>query len=55
MIKLYFRIKDIPKPTGKIVGTSEGKLPRNNVEIGKGQPLNLEEFDFDLPLTVTRL
>ncbi|WP_298902439.1 gliding motility protein GldM [uncultured Psychroserpens sp.] len=47
-----FRIKDIPKPTGKIVGTSQGKLPRNNVEIGKVSA-ELEDFDFDLPLTVT--
>ena len=47
-----FRIKDIPKPTGKIVGTSQGKLPRNNVEIGKVSAV-LEDFDFDLPLTVT--
>lgn len=47
-----FRIKDIPKPTGKINGQSEGKLPRNNVEIGKVSSV-LEDFDFDLPLTVT--
>lgn len=50
--KAVFRIKDIPKPTGKIVGTSQGKLPRNNVEIGKVSA-ELEDFDFDLPLTVT--
>ncbi len=50
--KAVFRIKDIPKPTGKINGQSEGKLPRNNVEIGKVQSV-LEDFDFDLPLTVT--
>ncbi len=47
-----FRIKDIPKPTGMIVGQSDGKLPRNNVEIGKVSAV-LEDFDFDLPLTVT--
>nr|WP_321231652.1 gliding motility protein GldM [uncultured Psychroserpens sp.] len=50
--KAIFRIKDIPKPTGKIVGQSDGKLPRNNVEIGKVSA-ELEDFDFDLPLTVT--
>ncbi|WCO02277.1 type IX secretion system motor protein PorM/GldM [Psychroserpens ponticola] len=50
--KAVFRIKDIPKPTGKINGQSEGKLPRNNVEIGKVESV-LEDFDFDLPLTVT--
>ena len=50
--KAIFRIKDIPKPTGKINGQSEGKLPRNNVEIGKIESV-LEDFDFDLPLTVT--
>ncbi|WP_298760676.1 gliding motility protein GldM [uncultured Psychroserpens sp.] len=50
--KAVFRIKDIPKPTGKIVGQSDGKLPRNNVEIGKVEAI-LEDFDFDLPLTVT--
>ncbi len=50
--KAVFRIKDIPKPTGKIVGQSDGKLPRNNVEIGKVEAV-LEDFDFDLPLTVT--
>jgi len=50
--KAVFRIKDIPKPTGQINGQSEGKLPRNNVEIGKISSV-LEDFDFDLPLTVT--
>ncbi|MGB3608510.1 MAG: gliding motility protein GldM [Psychroserpens sp.] len=50
--KAVFRIKDIPKPTGMIVGQSDGKLPRNNVEIGKVEA-QLEDFDFDLPLTVT--
>ena len=47
-----FRIKDIPKPTGKIAGMSSGSLPRNNVEIGTIKA-ELEDFDFDLPLTVT--
>ena len=50
--KAMFRIKDIPKPTGKMAGVSSGKLPRNNVEIGK-VVAELEDFDFDLPLTVT--
>jgi len=50
--KAVFRIKDIPKPTGKMAGISSGKLPRNNVEIGK-IVAELDDFDFDLPLTVT--
>ncbi|OIQ21968.1 gliding motility protein GldM [Lacinutrix sp. MedPE-SW] len=51
--KKTFRIKDIPKPSGQIAGqTGTAKLPRNNVEIGKIGAV-LEDFDFDLPLTVT--
>ncbi|WP_299889556.1 gliding motility protein GldM [uncultured Lacinutrix sp.] len=50
--KAVFRIKDIPKPSGQIAGLSTGKLPRNNVEIGTVKAV-LEDFDFDLPLTVT--
>ncbi|MGB1308328.1 MAG: gliding motility protein GldM [Oceanihabitans sp.] len=51
--KKTFRIKDIPKPAGRIAGqVGTAKLPRNNVEIGKVEAI-LEDFDFDLPLTVT--
>jgi gliding motility-associated protein GldM len=51
--KAIFRIKDIPKPAGRIAGrVGTAKLPRNNVEIGKIEAV-LEDFDFDLPLTVT--
>ena len=51
--KAVFRIKDIPKPAGRIAGqVGIAKLPRNNVEIGKIEAV-LEDFDFDLPLTVT--
>ncbi|WAC01565.1 gliding motility protein GldM [Lacinutrix neustonica] len=51
--KASFRIKDIPKPAGQMAGqTGSVSLPRNNVEIGKVSAV-LEEFDFDLPLTVT--
>ncbi|MDX1279034.1 gliding motility protein GldM [Oceanihabitans sediminis] len=51
--KKSFRIKDIPKPSGQMVGkTGQFSLPRNNVEIGKVEAV-LEDFDFDLPLTVT--
>ena len=51
--KKTFRIKDIPKPSGRIAGQiGTAKLPRNNVEIGKVEAV-LEDFDFDLPLTVT--
>ncbi|WP_026753680.1 gliding motility protein GldM [Sediminibacter sp. Hel_I_10] len=51
--KAIFRIKDIPKPAGQIAGqVGTAKLPRNNVEIGKIEAV-LEDFDFDLPLTVT--
>ncbi|WP_034061443.1 type IX secretion system motor protein PorM/GldM [Lacinutrix jangbogonensis] len=50
--KAVFRIKDIPSPTGKMAGFSSGKLPRKNVEIGKVVAV-LEDFDFNLPLTVT--
>ncbi|MFT5845975.1 gliding motility protein GldM [Psychroserpens sp.] len=51
--KAIFRIKDIPKPAGRIAGqVGIAKLPRNNVEIGKIEAV-LEDFDFDLPLTVT--
>ena len=46
-----FRIKDIPKPTGKIAGMASGSLPRNNVEIGTVKA-ELEDFDFELPLSV---
>ena len=48
-----FRIKDIPKPSGRIAGQiGEAKLPRNNIEIGRIEAV-LEDFDFDLPLAVT--
>ncbi|WP_431137365.1 gliding motility protein GldM [Psychroserpens mesophilus] len=51
--KAVFRIKDIPKPAGQIAGQiGTAKLPRNNVEIGRIEAV-LEDFDFDLPLTVT--
>ncbi len=51
--KAMFRIKDIPKPSGQIAGQiGTAKLPRNNVEIGRIEAV-LEDFDFDLPLTVT--
>jgi gliding motility-associated protein GldM len=51
--KAIFRIKDIPKPSGQIAGQiGTAKLPRNNVEIGRIEAV-LEDFDFDLPLTVT--
>ncbi|MEM6516052.1 MAG: gliding motility protein GldM [Bacteroidota bacterium] len=51
--KAVFRIKDIPKPAGRIAGqVGKASLPRKNVEIGKIEVV-LEEFDFDLPLTVT--
>ncbi|WGD33651.1 gliding motility protein GldM [Olleya sp. YS] len=47
-----FRIKDIPKPFGQIAGRAEGSLPRNNIEIGTIKAV-FDDFDFDLPLTVT--
>ena len=51
--KAMFRIKDIPKPSGRIAGqVGTAKLPRNNVAIGKIEAVLLD-FDFDLPLTVT--
>jgi gliding motility-associated protein GldM len=51
--KAVFRIKDIPKPSGRMAGiVGNGKLPRNNVSIGKVEAF-LDGFDFDLPLTVT--
>ncbi|WP_040278324.1 type IX secretion system motor protein PorM/GldM [Psychroserpens damuponensis] len=50
--KAVFRIKDIPKPSGQMAGKSDPKLPRNNVAVGKVEAV-LEDFDFDLPLTVT--
>ncbi|WP_047544766.1 gliding motility protein GldM [Psychroserpens sp. Hel_I_66] len=51
--KAIFRIKDIPKPSGQIAGQiGTASLPRNNVEIGTINAV-LEDFDFDLPLTVT--
>ncbi|MFD2917270.1 type IX secretion system motor protein PorM/GldM [Psychroserpens luteus] len=50
--KAVFRIKDIPKPAGQMAGKSDPKLPRNNVAVGKVEAV-LEDFDFDLPLTVT--
>lgn len=47
-----FRIKDIPKPTGTIIGKESGaKLPRRNVEIGT-VGAKLDDFDFDLPIEV---
>ncbi|MCB4807816.1 gliding motility protein GldM [Tamlana sp. 62-3] len=50
-----FRIKNIPKPTGTLIGkpgnTGSLKLPRRNVEIGVVGAL-LEDFDFDLPIEV---
>lgn len=51
--KAVFRIKDIPKPVGVMAGQDGSfKLPRNNVEIGRVEAV-LQDFDFDLPLTVT--
>lgn len=51
--KAVFRIKDIPKPVGVMAGQDGSfKLPRNNVEIGRVDA-QLQDFDFDLPLTVT--
>ena len=48
-----YRIKDIPKPTGSLIGkTGAMKLPRRNVEIGTIDA-KLEDFDFDLPIQVT--
>lgn len=48
-----YRIKDIPKPTGSLIGKSGVmKLPRRNVEIGTIDA-KLEDFDFDLPIQVT--
>ncbi|MGF1557302.1 type IX secretion system motor protein PorM/GldM [Paucihalobacter sp.] len=48
-----YRIKDIPKPTGSLIGKSGVmKLPRRNVEIGSIDA-QLEDFDFDLPIQVT--
>lgn len=48
-----YRIKDIPKPTGSLIGKSGVmKLPRRNVEIGTIDA-QLEDFDFDLPIQVT--
>ena len=50
-----FRIKDIPKPTGTIIGKESGaKLPRRNIEIGT-IGAKLDDFDFDLPIEVNRL
>jgi len=48
-----FRIKDIPKPTGTIVG-KDGivKLPKRNVEVGT-VGAKLDDFVFDLPINVT--
>ncbi len=49
-----FRIKDLPKPLGKFNGQiGNAKLPRNNVEIGKIEASFGDDFDFNLPLTVT--
>jgi gliding motility-associated protein GldM len=50
--KAVYRIKDIPKPAGQMAGKSNPKLPRNNVAVGRVEAV-LEDFDFDLPLTVT--
>lgn len=50
--KKTFRIKNIPKPTGKINGQASAKLPRNNVEIAR-ITAELEDFDFELPIQVT--
>lgn len=51
--KKTYRIKDIPKPTGSLIGKSGVmKLPRRNVEIGTIDA-KLEDFDFDLPIQVT--
>jgi gliding motility-associated protein GldM len=48
-----FRIKDLPKPLGSFNGQeSSGKLPRNNVEIGRLTADFGDDFDFQLPLDV---
>lgn len=47
-----FRIKDIPRPTGTVSSQSgEVRLPRANLEIATISAM-LEDFDFDLKLSV---
>ena len=51
--KKVFRIKDLPKPLGSFNGQEgSGKLPRNNVEIGRLTADFGDDFDFALPLDV---
>ncbi len=48
-----FRIKDIPKPTGTVRGEDGAvKMQRNSLEIST-IGAKLDDFDFDLPLTVS--
>lgn len=46
-----FRIKDIPKPSGRFNGQESASLPKNNIEIGKVEAV-LDDFDFDLKIDV---
>ncbi len=51
--KATFRIKDIPKPTGTIRGEDGAvKMQRNSLGIST-IGAKLDDFDFDLPLTVS--
>ncbi len=51
--KATFRIKDIPKPTGTIRGEDGAvTMQRNSLEIST-IGAKLDDFDFDLPLTVS--
>lgn len=51
--KATFRIKDIPKPTGTVRGEDGAiKMQRNSLEIST-IGAKLDDFDFDLPLTVS--
>ena len=46
-----FRIKDIPKPSGRFNGQESASLPKSNIEIGKVEAV-LDDFDFDLKIDV---
>jgi gliding motility-associated protein GldM len=51
--KATFRIKDLPKPTGTVRGEDGSiKMQRNALEIST-IGAKFDDFDFDLPLTVT--
>lgn len=48
--KTTFRIKDIPSPTGSVLGqTGRIKLPKSNIAVAKVEGI-LQDFDFDLTL-----